>query len=175
MATRSTKYRCVGIAEIAIGDVPSTGILTTTFITIANIVPDSARCIFDPPDITNLFVEDSDEIDVSILGRSVKRIEFATRDMNPLLFEDAFGGGTTSTNWSSATGAIAANYKQVRFTTKDINAFHLIVACLNVNIRAGVDLLFAKTDTGAINFAGDIMKPSTSTKMSAVSLRVVAE
>ena len=158
----STK-RAVGLESILIGAVNTTtyAIPTGTLATIANIVPDTAKMIFENPEVLQFFVEDSDDVDVEILGNSKKGLEFATYDMSLDNFVLAFSGTTGATLFTAPVTAIIAIRRAARITTKEYNGIKLQFDIPNCSLRAGGDLKFSKSGPGSIAFQGTILKCGT--------------
>jgi len=171
------KIRLIGLESIKIGDLMASGIMATgpSISTITAIVPDSAHLIFETPGVTDLYVEDADLPDISIIGTSKRTIEFATRDLGTAILLKAFGGVAATTVWSASTsGAIVANEKCVEAISKSFGNYKLKVEIPRANVRSGGDLRFAKTESGQINFAADVLMTASSTKIAPMKITQVA-
>jgi len=136
--------------------------MPSTFTTISNIVPDSARFYLTKPEATKLYVEDSYEPDVVVSGgESDIGCEFATRDMdfNSVLVI-AFGGTTATSIYSFPTAQTVIRAKAVELTSIDYNGDYFKIEIPNALIEANADLKMynLNPDTGQIGFKLTAMK-----------------
>lgn len=171
--------RLIGLESIRIGDVGATGIMGTTLNTITPTVPDSAHLVIEAPGSTDLFVEESDLPDISILGTSKKTIEFATRDMGGSMFEKAFGGtytppaGATLGSWSAPVTAVGIKESCIEAVSKTYNGKKLKIEIPRASVKTGGDLRFSKTESGQISFSCDVLIPASSTQISPIVITQV--
>ena len=176
-----SNIRLIGLTSIKVGDVNATGLMSTTLATISPTVPDSAHLVVEAPTSTDLFLEEEDLPDISILGTSKKTIEFATRDVGGAMFEKAFGGvytpaiGATAGSWSAATAAIVTKEFAIEALSKIYSGYQLKIEIPRASVHAGGDLRFAKTESGQINFSCDVLMPVSSVKLSPIVITEVAE
>lgn len=162
-----SNIRLIGLTSIKIAAVYASGIMNPTLVTITAIVPDSAHLVFEPPGVTDLFVDDEDLPDIQILGSSKKTIEFATRDMGTGVLIEAFGGAAAAAVWSMSTsGAVDIKERCIEAVSKTYNGKQLKVEIPRVSVHAGGDLRFTKTESGQISFSCDVLIPASSTKIS---------
>ena len=103
-----SNIRLIGLESIKIGSVMASGLMATgaSIATISPTVPDSAHLIVEAPASTDLFVEETDLPDISILGTSKKTIEFATRDIGFDALIEAFSRASASSVWSAPVTAL---------------------------------------------------------------------
>jgi len=169
-----SNIRLIGLESIRIGAVGVTGVMGTTLSTISPTVPDSAHLIIEAPASTDLFVEETDLPDISILGTSKKTIEFATRDMGTAVLIEAFGGSAAGTVWSAAVTAAVIKESCIEAISKVIKGFQLKIQIPRASVKAGGDLRFTKTESGQISFSCDVMIPASSTQISPIVITQVA-
>jgi hypothetical protein len=165
-----TSYRVVGLESIVIGALQSDYHMPTTLTTIAHIVPDSAKLIFENPESTKFYTEESDDVDVEIQGNTAKTIEFATADMGFANWILAFGGSTSGTAWSSPVTSTLLTQRAVRITTKDVNNAQFQIDIRNCSLRASGELAFSRTARGQFAFKGTVLKCGSTAPM--VSRRI---
>lgn len=164
-------YRIVGIEAIAVGRINATTYaMASTFTTIDAIVPESAKLIFESPEPTQFFVEDSDDVDVEIKNSSKKSFEFATYNMGNRMFLLGFGGSTsgasiTTAVWKAPTTATTTVEKCLVMTSKAYGGFKSKFEIPHVSIRGGGELKFSKTGVGALTFSGTVLKAGTANPM----------
>lgn len=162
-----SNIRLIGLTSIRIGAIGGAGAMGTTLTTIVAIVPDSAHLAFEPPGVTDLFVEEEDLPDIQILSTSKKTIEFATRDMGTGVLIEAFGGAAAAAVWSMSTsGAVDIKERCIEATSKTYNGKKLKIEIPRISVHAGGDLRFTKTESGQISFSCDVLIPASSTKIS---------
>jgi len=162
-----SNVRLIGLTSIKIGAIPASAAMGATVVTISAIVPDSAHLVFEPPGVTDLYVDDEDLPDIQILGSSKKTIEFATRDMGTTVLIEAFGGAAAAAVWSMATsGAVNIKERCIEALSKSYNGKQLKIEIPRVSVHAGGDLRFTKTESGQISFSCDVLIPASSTKIS---------
>ena len=166
----ATSYRAIGLESIVIGAINTRYEVPITLTTISHIVPDSAKLIFENPESTKFYTEDSDDVDVEIQGNTAKTLEFATADMGFANWILAFGGSTSGTAWSSPTTATLLTQRAVRITTKEINGAQFQVDIPNCSLRASGELEFSRNARGQFAFKGTVLKCGGTTPM--VSRRI---
>lgn len=89
-----TKYRLVGIESIEVGDANTD---LTNAVEIGGIFPGSCILAFALPDVTDLYIEEQDDPDISILSGELKKtLDFGVRDIKPDNMILAFGGTVAS-------------------------------------------------------------------------------
>ena len=172
-----SKVRLIGLESIKIGDLMASGIMATgaSISTIEAIVPDSAHLVLETPGTTDLYVEDADLPDITIIGTSKKTIEFATRDMGTTILLKAFKGVAATTVWSASTsGTIVANEKCIEAISKAFGKKKLKIEIPRANVRSGGDLRFTKTESGQINFSCDVLMTASSSKITPMKITQVA-
>ena len=170
-----SNIRLIGLESIRIGAVGVTGEMGTTLSTISPTVPDSAHLVLEAPGTTDLFVEETDLPDISILGTSKKTIEFATRDMGSLVLLEAFGGsfnGTTGA-WSAPVTAAVIKENCIEAVSKTYNTKKLKIEIPRASVKVGGDLRFSKTESGQITFSCDVLIPSSSTQIAPIVITQV--
>jgi len=164
-----SKVRLIGLASIEMGDVGGTGLMGTTLTTLEAFVPDSAHVIFEPPGVTDLYVEEEDLPDIQIIGASKKTVEFATRNVKGDLLALAFEGGYNATTgvWSMSTvGAVQIKEQCFKLISKAYGGTKLTIEIPRASVRPSADLRFTKTESGTVAFICDVLIPATSTKVS---------
>ena len=159
----SSTTRCVGLVSVKVGAVGGAGGMGSTLTTIEYIAEGSAVFAWAKPTATKLYNEDSDFPDVIIQGVSDKTIEFATRDVNGANFALALGGTGTTSAYTAPLTAVTVLEKSIEVVTKTINDKLLTIQLPRVSLMSGVDLKFSKTETGNINFAGELLLPTNGT------------
>lgn len=166
-------YRIIGIDEIAIGTARNgtTGGMPSTLTTIRHLYPGSANVQLAMPGKTDLMVEDSDYPDITIYQPGEKFFEFATRDMGPANMVLGLGGTNGTTNWSAGTDAIVVQEKAVRLISKSYGGAYAIIDIPRANVMAGADLKLTKTESGLLNFRGDILRPIQSNTIVPIKVR----
>lgn len=155
-------YRLIGIDAIAIGTsrTTTTGGMSATLTTIESIVPGSARLQLAMPAKTDLMVEDSDYPDITVYSAGEKFVEFATRDMDPTLFELGLGGSTSgTTSWVADDTPVIVQEKCIRLKSKSYGGSYATIDIVRANLMAGADLQFTKTESGMLTFRADILRP----------------
>jgi hypothetical protein len=171
--------RLIGLTSIRIGDVGATGIMGTTLTTISPTVPDSAHLILEAPGTTDLYVEENDLPDISILGTAKKTLEFATRDIGGAILEEAFGGtyvpptGATLGVWSAPVTAVVIKESCIEAVSKTYNGKKLKIEIPRASIKTGGDLRFTKTESGQVTFSCDVLVPASSTQISPIVITEV--
>ena len=150
-------YRIVGLEKVEYGTVTA-GYTMPSVTEIDHIVPESAKLIFETPEPTRFYTENSDDVDVEIAGRAAKSVEFATVDMGFDTIVLAFGGSTSGTAWSAPTTATLTTQKALRLTTKEYNGTQYEIDIPNAALRAGGELQFSKNAVGQIAFAASVLK-----------------
>lgn len=158
-----SNQRIVGIESIKIGAVnTSTYAMPTTFTTISNIVPDSARIIFETPEPQDFFTEDSDDVDVQVNQNAKKTFEFATFDVESRVFALLVGGTASNTTiWRGSTTASSVIEKSVQLISKPYNGKKHKFDIPHASIRAGGDLRLAKSQPGSLTVQGTVLKAGT--------------
>jgi hypothetical protein len=161
-------YRWYGLSTIKIGATALASVgnyMPSTFTTIQNFVPDSARLIFEAPDDQRIYVEDSNDPDITLAGGdAAKTIEFATRDMSLSdTFVLGFGGSTDGTVYSAPTTSSTLLEKSVEITTKPVNGKYFVMQIPRASLRPSAELrLYNRNpDTGEVGFNLTILKPTT--------------
>jgi len=169
--------RLIGLTSIKIGNITAGKGMGTgaSIATIVAIVPDSAHLILEAPGTTDLFVEEQDLPDMQILGTSKKSLEFATRDMGTAILIHAFGGHAVTTVWSAPVTSLVAQERCVEALSKVYNGYQLLVQIPRASFKAGGDLRFTKTESGQISFTCEVMIPASSTQISPLVIKQVAE
>lgn len=151
-----SNIRLIGLESIKIG--PS----LTTLVTVQHIVPDSAHIVVNAPSVADLFCEETEYPDIQIITAGKKTVEFATRDMGPSIFEDAFGGAASgATIWTAPTTAVVISERAFELISKKINGKQLKFEIKRASLYAGGELKFAKTESGQITFTADVLLPAT--------------
>ena len=170
-----SNIRLIGLESIKIGAVGVTGEMGTTLATISPTVPDSAHLVLEAPGTTDLFVEETDLPDISILGTSKKTIEFATRDMGSLVLLEAFGGSFNGTlgAWSAPVTAAVIKENCIEAVSKTYNTKKLKIEIPRASVKVGGDLRFSKTESGQITFSCDVLIPSSSTQIAPIVITQV--
>ena len=170
-----SNIRLVGLESVRIGDISANKAMSTTLATISATVPDSAHLIIEAPTATDLYVEEEDLPDISILGTSKKTLEFATRDMGSLVLLEAFGGsfnGTTGA-WSAPVTATTVKESCLEAVSKVINGKQLKIEIPRASVKTGGDLRFTKTESGQITFSCDVLVPASSVAISPIVITQV--
>lgn len=160
-----TGYRLIGLESIEMGDVGgSGGVLGTTLVTIKNIVEGSAAIVFDLPGKVEERNEDSDYADIIINQPAAKFIQFSVRDMDPRVWELAYGGTTDTTGWAGFYDTpIVVKEQSIVAVSKDYGGDKMRFYITRAIVRAGGTLNLTKTASGFITFTADIAKPETPT------------
>jgi hypothetical protein len=163
-----SNIRLIGLESIRIGDVGVTGAMGTTLTSMVATVPDSAHLILEAPGTTDLYVEEEDLPDISILGTAKKSLEFATRDIGGAVLLEAFGGSyiTTTGVWSAPVTAVVIKESCIEAISKTYNGKKLKIEIPRASIKTGGDLRFTKTESGQITFSCDVKVPASSTQIS---------
>jgi len=171
-----SNIRLIGLESIEIGTIPDLMHLKATLATITAIVPDSAHLIIETPGVTDLYVEDTDLPDITIIGTSKKSVEFATRDIGTAILVHAFSGTPSGTTiWKSPVTAIVVKERGLRLTSKAFGKVKMVIELPRVNVRCGGDLRFTKTESGQINFVCDVLIPASSSVIPPMKIREAAE
>ena len=172
-----SNIRLIGLTSIKIGDITATKAMGTgaSIATIVAIVPDSAHLIFESPGVTDLYVEEEDLPDVQIFGTAKKTLEFATRDMGTAILIEAFGGHAVTTVWSAPVTALVVQERCIEALSKVYNGYQMLIQIPRASFKAGGDLRFTKTESGQISFTCDVMIPASSTQISPMVIKQVAE
>ena len=155
-------YRLIGLDSVAFSfhNLTTAGFPTAAnFTTITAIVPDSAVMAIETPGKTELMVEDSEYADIVINSPAAKYIEFATRDMTPENFRIAFGGTTASTYWKAPNANVVVTEGTVKALSKTYGGKYFEVQVKRAAIRGGANLRFSKTESGAISYTCDVLRP----------------
>ena len=160
--------RWLGLESIKLGVVALSTLsdyMPSTFTTILNFVPDSAKLMIEIPDEVEILVEDSPDPDIVLSNGSLKKtVEFATRDMDSSsVLINAFGGSATGETYSFPTTSTSIRVKAIECITEDVNGYHYKVQIPKANVRAGAELRMYNTnpDTGEIGFQCTVQKAVT--------------
>ena len=160
--------RWLGLESIKLGVVglaSSANYMPTTFTTILNIVPDSAKIMFEVPAEVEILVEDSPDPDIVLSNGSIKKtIEFATRDMDSSsVLLNAFGGSVSGETYSFPTDSTSIRVKAIECKTEVVNGYYYKVQIPKANVRAGAELRMYNTnpDTGEVGFQCTVQKAVT--------------
>jgi len=159
-----TRYRLIGLESIEMGPVGGTGVLGETLVTIKNIVEGSAAIVFELPGKVEERNEDSDYADIIINQPAAKFIQFSVRDMDPRVWELAFGGTTDETGWAGFYDTpLVVQEKSIIAVSKDYGGEKMRFYITRAMVRAGAQLNLTKTASGFIPFTCDIARPETPT------------
>ena len=176
MSTTKSKIRLLGIEQIKIGAISSHGGMPTiiSLATVGYFVPESAHIIIDPPTSTEIMVEDEDTPDLEILGNRKISFEFATRDFGTKSLILALSG--TASGSTIVLLPVTSNVvteKSVDITSKTINGKALRFRIPRASMKTGGDLKFARSDTGNLTYALNILMPESSTQISPCAIMQV--
>jgi len=169
MSDLRSNIRLVGLASLQFANVKSNGAFPGTvasFVTIGNVVPDSAHFVIEAPSVTDIMIEEEDTPDIQIFGTSKKYIEFALRDMGTKTLIAAFGGSAVTTVYSFPTATTIYRERAVKAVSKVINGKSITIKIPRASIATSGELKFARTDTGTITFTCNILMPNSSTAIS---------
>ena len=161
-----SNVRLVGLTEIQFANVRSTGSFPGTaasFSTLGNVVPDSAHFMIDEPVSNEIYIEEEETPDIELFGPSKKYFVFGTRDMGTQTLLKAFGGVAAGAAWSASTTDTVYREQAVKIQGKTINGTKIKVEIPRASVKAGGDLLFAKTDSGTLAFTCNVLMPNSST------------
>lgn len=161
-----SKVRLIGLTSIRYGTVGAYGAMSTTLISIGNVVPDSAHLMIEPQSGTDLMIEEEDTPDIEILGGRTMTFEFALRDMGTKTLLFALGGSAAGAVWSAPTTTNIVKEQAFEIVSKSINGTQLKFAIPRASLKTGGDLKFAKTDSGNLTFAAKILIPESTTQIS---------
>lgn len=166
---QKSNVRLVGLELIRLANhISSTGAMVTSasLVTIGNVVPDSAHFAITAPTQTELYIEEEDTPDLILNNASIKyMVEFALRDMGTKTLISAFGGSATGGAYSAPVTAYPVRERCLEVTSKTINGKKLKFEIPRAAMSVGGDLKFARTDTGNLTFAFNIMQPNSSTQI----------
>ena len=161
-------YRIVGLESILYGpcnadySMPAVGSLES----IGHTVPETAKMAFATPEAAQFYTEESNDVDVEILGPATKGIEFATYDMGNDTFVLAFGGSESGTTiWKAPTSSVLSMERAVKITTKTYGGYYMEFEIPRLSLRAGGELKFSKAVPGSIAFQGTVLKAGTNEPM----------
>ena len=168
MADYRSDIRLVGLDYLQMGPVKSTGAMQTasSLNTIGNVLPDSAHLVIEPETENDLYIEEEDTPDISLLSAGKKYIEFALRDMGTQTLLQAFGGVAAAGVYSFPVTARVVNEKCVFAQSITIGGKAIKIEIPRAAISNGGDLKFARTDSGTLTFKCSILIPSSSTQIS---------
>ncbi len=165
-----SNVRLVGLDLIRLADhISSTGAMVTSgsLTTIGNVVPDSAHLIITAPTQTEIYIEEEDTPDLILNNTGQKySVEFALRDMGTKTLLAGLNGTAAAGVWSAPVTAYPVNERCLEVTSKTINGKKLKFEIPRASMAVGGDLKFARTDTGALTFAFNVMQPNSSTQLS---------
>lgn len=156
------KYRIQGFKKIEIGDCGADGAMGVALTEINAIVPDSAHFDVAEPEVTEIFVEGTDEPDIMDIAKGgLKAVNIATRDtsaVNLILFL----GGTSVAGppivWTAPIKTVK-KFQSVKLTCKYIEGHATVIAIPKVLVIAKLNGAIKDSDSGAIEAKLKIATP----------------
>lgn len=178
-AGKKSNIRLVGLDLIKVcNHIATNGWMPTaaSIVTIGNVVPDSAHLIITAPTQTELFIEEEDTPDLVLSNTGVKySLEFAVRDMGKSTLFFAFNGTSAATAavFNLPVTAYPVRETALEVYSKTINGKKLHFQIPRAAMSVGGDLKFARTDSGSLTFAFNVMQPNSSTAIT--PLKIIQE
>jgi len=163
-----SKYRVVGLESVKVGAVNTTTYaMPSTFTTILNLVPGTARIGLPVPTKQKYMVEDSDYPDIVVSEQGDQIVEFATRDMLNTFMKLGLGGTTSGTTiWKAGTTPRGVVEKSLRLVSKTYQGKKFTFDIPRAELSAGAELRLSNktaTEPGVLSFSGMVLAGQNST------------
>lgn len=162
-----SKWRLIGLTKVEVGlCITTTYRMTTTFTTILNVIPGTAKMALPVPAITDYLTEDSDYPDVSVAEAGESTVEFATRDMLASFFSLGMGGTAGATVWKASTTAVGVIERSLKLTSKAYQGKKFTIEIPRAELSASAALNFSNkgaTEPGSVAYQATVLIGSNST------------
>lgn len=170
-----SKWRLIGLSSVKVGAVNTTTFaMPSTFTTILNVIPGTAKIAIPVPTKTRYFTEDTDYADMSVSEAGKTTVEFATRDMLGAFFKLGMGGTVSGTTvWKAPTTALGVVEKSLQLTSKVYQGKKFVISIPRALFGASAALNFSNkgaTEPGSIAYQATVLLPTSSVAVSPMKM-----